>query len=79
MIPEKISKRYYQIGEVAQMFGRQNSTIRYWCQQFNIEPAYRKANGCRMFSVQQFEKLSTINALTQAKRNYSIVHLKNLI
>jgi DNA-binding transcriptional MerR regulator len=78
MIPEAITRRYYQIGEVAQMFGRQNSTIRYWCQQFGIEP-HRKANGCRLFTVAQFEKLSAINALTQAKQNFTIVQLKNRI
>ena len=70
-ITETIPKRYYQIGEVAHLLGRSVSAIRFYCEQFAIDPM-RKGNGTRMFTVQQFNRLSEINAHVQQKRTLSM-------
>jgi len=66
-ITETIPKRYYQIGEVAHLLGRSVSAVRFYSDQFAINPI-RRANGTRVFTVQQFEKLSQINALLKQQR-----------
>jgi DNA-binding transcriptional MerR regulator len=70
-ITETITRRYYQIGEVAHLLGRSVSAIRFYSDQFAINPI-RKGNGARMFTPQQFEKLSHINALMQQKKAVSM-------
>jgi DNA-binding transcriptional MerR regulator len=77
-ITETITRRYYQIGEVAHLLGRSVSAIRFYSDQFALTPI-RRANGQRVFTKAQFEKLSQINALVQQRRGLSIRALKNKI
>jgi len=78
MIPETIEKRYYSIGEVAQRLNKKASAIRFWCEEFGMNPK-RSANGSRKFTQAEYEKLCTINAHTQAKKQYSIRILKTIL
>jgi DNA-binding transcriptional MerR regulator len=81
-ITETIPKRYYPIGEVARLFSRSVSAIRFYSDQFAINPV-RRANGVRVFTKAQFERLSRIHAHMQQKksltRELSIRAIKNKI
>jgi len=81
-IIETIEPRYYPIGEVARLFSRSVSAIRFYSDEFGMNPE-RRANGMRVFTKAQFEKLSQINAHMQQKkaltRELSIRAIKNKI
>ena len=64
----KIEKMYYNIGEVAEMFGENASLIRFWANRFAglINP-YKNKKGNRMFTPQDLETFKLIHHLVKEK------------
>lgn len=74
-LPE-LTKRYYSIGEVADLFEVNTSLIRYWEKEFpSLEPKKNK-KGNRMFTPQDIETLQIIYHLVK-ERGFTIDGAKN--
>ena len=60
-VPEnELTKLYYSIGEVADMYGVNTSLIRFWEKEFNLSVAKKTKKGNRVFSqkdIQNFNKI----------------------
>lgn len=63
------TKRYYKIGEVADLLGVNASLIRYWEKEFpeDIKPK-KKPNGVRVFRKEDIDRLRTIYGLVKEKQ-----------
>lgn len=64
---EKLEKKYYKIGEVSEMLGLPQSTLRYWEQRFTILRPKRNAGGTRYYTPADIERLRMINYLVNEK------------
>lgn len=62
-----IEKRYYSIGEVAEMFEVATSLIRFWEGQFNTIKPKKNKNGVRQYTKQDIESIRTIYHLVKEK------------
>ncbi len=60
-------KIYYTMGEVAEMFGLNISTVRYWANCFDILKLERSANGNRLFRESDLENFELIYHLIKEK------------
>lgn len=68
---QTLTKRYYSIGEVAEMFEVNTSLIRFWEKEFpQIQPK-KNRKGNRMFTPQDIENLQVIYHLLK-ERGYTI-------
>lgn len=63
----KIEKVFYSIGEVAEMFDLQTSTLRYWEQEFTILKPKRNKKGTRHYTKKDIENLSLIHHLVKER------------
>lgn len=63
----KIEKVFYSIGEVAEMFDLQTSTLRYWEQEFAILKPKRNKKGTRHYTKKDIENLSLIHHLVKER------------
>lgn len=57
---DEIEKRYYSIGEVAQMFGVAPSKIRFWETQFDSIKPRKTRNGIRQYTKAEIENIQKI-------------------
>ncbi|WP_448518976.1 MerR family transcriptional regulator [Rhodoflexus sp.] len=57
---DEIEKRYYSIGEVAQMLGVAPSKIRFWETQFDIIRPRKTRNGIRQYTKVEIEAIQKI-------------------
>lgn len=57
---DEIEKRYYSIGEVAQMFGIAPSKIRFWETQFDSIKPRKTRNGIRQYTKAEIENIQKI-------------------
>ncbi len=64
---EKLTKLYYTIGEVAELFGVNTSLIRYWEKEFEIINPYRNKKGNRLFQVKDIETINIIHHLVKER------------
>ncbi len=67
-IAESISvgtKLYYNIGEVAKMFGVNNSLIRYWENEFDVLKPKKNKKGNRLFTADDVENIKLIYHLVK--------------
>ncbi len=64
---EELSKRYYRIGEVADMIGIPVSTLRYWEQEFSILRPQRGGRGRRLYRAGDVERVKMIHYLVKIK------------
>lgn len=62
-----LTKLYYSIGEVAEMFDVSTSLIRYWENEFDSLRPHKNSKGDRRFTVQNIEELNTIYHLVKEK------------
>ncbi len=62
-----IEKRYYSIGEVAEMFEVATSLIRFWEGQFQTIKPKKNKNGVRQYTKQDIEAIRTIYHLVKEK------------
>jgi DNA-binding transcriptional MerR regulator len=60
---DEIEKRYYSIGEVAQMFGIAPSKIRFWETQFDSIKPRKTRNGIRQYTKTEIENIQKIYTL----------------
>ncbi|MEX1001596.1 MAG: MerR family transcriptional regulator [Crocinitomicaceae bacterium] len=60
-----MSKLYYSIGEVAEMFEVNTSLIRFWEKEFSIIKPKKNKKGNRMFTDKDIENLKRIHRLVK--------------
>lgn len=63
----RIEKVFYSISEVAEMFGVNQSNIRFWENEFDILKPHKNAKGNRMFTPEDIENLKIIYHLLREK------------
>ena len=63
----EIKKLYYKIGEVAEMFNVNTSTIRYWESEFDVLRPRKSSKGNRMFTERDLRYLQVIYQLVKVK------------
>ena len=66
-IDKELTKLYYSIGEVAEMFGVSNSLIRYWETEFNALKPTKNKKGDRRFMVKDIRTLEKIYTLVKER------------
>lgn len=64
-------KRYYSIGEVADMFGISKSVIRFWENEFDSLRPHKNSKGDRRFTQQNIQQLHEIHTLVK-QRGFTI-------
>ncbi|MEM9548122.1 MAG: MerR family transcriptional regulator [Bacteroidota bacterium] len=64
---QDLTKLYYSIGEVADMFGVSNSLIRYWESEFNVLKPSKNKKGDRRFMVKDIRTLEKIYTLVKER------------
>lgn len=64
-------KRYYTIGEVAEMFDVSKSLIRYWETEFSYLKPHKNSKGDRRFTPQNLDQLQLIYHLVK-EREFTI-------
>ncbi len=62
-----VEKRYYSIGEVADMFEVSKSLIRFWETEFDYLRPHKNAKGERRFTQQNLDQLSLIFHLVKER------------
>jgi len=68
-LPEwQLESRYYSIGEVAKLFGVNNSHIRFWTTQFKLKPRTTR-KGDRLYNVDDINQLRLIHHLVKEKKH----------
>lgn len=77
-VPEQLTKLYYSIGEVAEMFDVNTSLIRFWEKEFSIIQPKKNRKGNRMFTPKDIENLQVIYHLLK-ERGYTIEGAKKKI
>ena len=65
--PSELTKLYYSIGEVSEMFEVSKSLIRYWESEFSILKPHKNSKGDRRFTKQNIEQLQLIYHLVKEK------------
>ena len=61
----KLTKLYYSIGEVAQLFKVNASLIRFWEKEFKLPQPKKNNKGNRMFTVKEIQTLDKIYQLVK--------------
>ena len=67
IIKKELTKRYYNIGEVAEMFDVSKSLIRYWEQEFEILKPRKTASGERKFTPENVTQFLQIFQLVKER------------
>lgn len=62
-----LSKRYYSIGEVAEMYDVSSSLIRYWENEFPSLKPHKNSKGDRRFTPENLEELNLIYHLVKER------------
>ncbi|MFQ3575143.1 MAG: MerR family transcriptional regulator [Cytophagales bacterium] len=75
---ESIEKKYYTIGEVAEMFQIAASSLRYWETEFNVIKPKKNRKGNRLYTKQDIDHIKTIHHLVKEK-GYTIAGAKEII
>ena len=75
---QKQEKKYFTIGEVAELLDVNRSLIRYWEKQFNQIQPKKNRKGHRLFTAKDIEELKFIYFLVKDK-GYSIEGAKQII
>lgn len=72
-------KLYYSISEVAEMFDLNESTLRYWEQEFPyLKPKTRSSSNIRQYTEKDIEQLRLIHNLVKV-RGFKIAAAKKII
>lgn len=66
-VKRPLTKRYYAIGEVAEMFAVSNSLIRYWESEFTILKPQKNKKGDRRYTIKDIEQLEKIYTLVKER------------
>ena len=73
---ENLTKLYYSIGEVAEMFDVKTSLIRFWEKEFTQLKPKKNKKGNRLFTVKDIEKLNYIFILVK-EQGFTLDGAKN--
>jgi DNA-binding transcriptional MerR regulator len=65
--PKEITKQYYSISEVADMFGVATSLIRFWEREFDSIQPQKNKSGVRQFTPQDLEDIRLVYHLVKEK------------
>ncbi|MDG1331365.1 MAG: MerR family transcriptional regulator [Crocinitomicaceae bacterium] len=63
--PKELTKLYYSIGEVAEMFDVNTSLIRFWEKEFSAIKPKKNNKGNRLFTVKDIETIDRIYELVK--------------
>lgn len=66
-VPDELTKRYYTIREVAQMFDVSKSLVRFWEQEFDFLKPYKNSKGERRFTAENVRQFEAIFHLVKEK------------
>lgn len=77
-IPEGLTKRYYTVGEVAEMFDVTKSLVRFWDQEFEFLRPYKSSKGERRFTVENIKQFQVIHHLLREK-GYTLAGAKRFL
>ncbi len=64
---QELDKKFYKIGDVAQILGLPESTLRYWESQFTIIKPRRNAKNIRYYTPSDIEIIRKIHYLVKEK------------
>jgi DNA-binding transcriptional MerR regulator len=64
---EHPEKRYYTIGEIADMFGVSKSLIRFWDQEFDMLRPHKNSKGERRFTAENIRQFELIYELVKER------------
>ncbi|HAG15363.1 MAG TPA: MerR family transcriptional regulator [Bacteroidales bacterium] len=78
MMEHPKDKIYYSIGEVANMFGVNQSLIRFWENEFSIIKPRKNAKGTRFFSPADVDNFHLIFHLVK-ERGYTLAGAKQIL
>jgi DNA-binding transcriptional MerR regulator len=67
MADSPLEKRYYTIGEVADMFGVSKSLVRFWENEFDALRPHKNSKGDRRFTAQNIEVFRQIHVLVKER------------
>lgn len=67
MQTEELNKRFYRIGDVAEILSIPASTLRYWEKEFTVIKPRRNAKNTRLYTPQDIETIKMINYLVKEK------------
>lgn len=78
MLKETAGKYYYSIGEVAEMFNVNTSTIRYWEKEFSVLRPRKNKKGNRLFTQRDVRYVHVIYQLLKVK-GYTLAGAKQAL
>ncbi len=64
---DKLSKKFYKIGDVAEILNLPTSTLRFWEKEFTIIKPKRNAKNIRVYTVKDIETIKMIYYLVKEK------------
>ena len=64
---DNLSKKFYRIGDVAEILNIPTSTLRYWEKEFNVIKPKRNAKNIRVYTVKDIETIKMIYYLVKEK------------
>ena len=64
---DQLTKRYYNISEVARLFGVTNSLLRYWEGEFKTIQPVKGRNGIRRYTKEDIEKIEKVYDLVKVR------------
>jgi DNA-binding transcriptional MerR regulator len=72
----KLTKLYYSISEVAQLFDVNASLIRFWEKELNLEQPKKNKKGNRLFTIREIQTIQKIYTLVKVQ-GYKLDAAKN--
>ena len=75
---EKLTKRYYSISELANMFDVSKSLVRFWEQEFDYLRPYKSSKGERRFTKENIRQFEEIYHLVKEK-GYTLAGAKRIL
>jgi len=73
-----IEKKYFSIGEVAEMLNITTSQIRFWESEFEVIRPQKNRNGKRQFTKEDIDKIKMVHHLVKEKK-YTIHGARQLL
>ena len=75
---QHLSKLYYSIGDLSNLFGVNSSLLRFWEKEFQFVISKKNAKGNRLYSIKEIEKINRIYLLVKIE-GYTIEGAKKAL
>ena len=75
---QQLSKLYYSIGDLSNLFGVNSSLLRFWEKEFQFVISKKNAKGNRLYSIKEIEKINRIYLLVKIE-GYTIEGAKKAL